>query len=126
MTQIGRHALYSGRCGAFIAKTQKFDNMKWINLMTVFLMLGCGQQLEQLSIDEIEQIKNDIIKRSEKHANDLVNLDYKSVMTFYSEDLIVFGDGNYWALPSIKNQNPPLQRVLGISVGPRGIEPRTP
>ncbi len=70
--------------------------MKWLNLLTVFLMLGCSQQSEQLSIDEIEQIKSDIIKRSEKHAVDLVNLDYKSVMTFYANDLIVFGDGYYW------------------------------
>ncbi len=70
--------------------------MKWLNLLTVFLMLGCSQQSEQLSIDEIEQIKSDIIKRSEKHAVDLENHDYKSVMTFYADDLIVFGDGYYW------------------------------
>jgi len=70
--------------------------MKWLNLLIVFLVLGCSQQSEQLSIGEMEQIKNYIIKRSEKHASDLENLDYKSVMTFYAEDLIVFGDGYYW------------------------------
>ena len=70
--------------------------MKKLDLLIVFLVLGCSQQLKQLSIDEVEQVKNDIIKRSEKHASDLENLDYKSVMTFYAEDLIVFGDGYYW------------------------------
>ena len=70
--------------------------MKKLDLLIVFLVLGCSQQLKQLSIDEVEQVKNDIIKRSEKHASDLENLDYKSVMTFYAKDLIVFGDCYYW------------------------------
>lgn len=61
-------------------------------------LLGCNQQEEPLSADEIAQIKNDIIKRSEKNARDLENLDYKAVMTFYGDvdDFVVFGDGYYW------------------------------
>jgi len=54
--------------------------------------------MQQLSTAEIAQIKEDIIKRSEKHASDLENLDYKSVMTFYAnvDDFFAFGDGYYW------------------------------
>jgi hypothetical protein len=72
--------------------------MKWLTLLTVFLMLGCSQQSEQLSSDEIAQIKDDIIMLSEKHAQDLVKLDHKAVMEFYGneDDFIIFGDGNYW------------------------------
>ena len=60
------------------------------------LMFGCAQQPTKLSHEEISKIENEIIARSEKHASDLENLDHKSVMTFYAEDLIVFGDGYYW------------------------------
>ena len=70
--------------------------MKRTIFLAVILMLGCSQQSKELSIDEIEQIKNEIITRSEKHASDLENMDYESVMTFYSKDLIMFGDGYYW------------------------------
>jgi len=72
--------------------------MRYINFLSVLLLLGCSQQTQQLSTAEIAQIKEDIIKRSEKHASDLENYDYKSVMTFYAntEDFIVFGDGYYW------------------------------
>ena len=71
--------------------------MKKLTLfVSVFFVFGCSQQSDQLSTAEIEQIKNDIIKRSEKHASDLENLDYKSVMSFYAKDHIVFGDGYYW------------------------------
>jgi ketosteroid isomerase-like protein len=59
-------------------------------------MVGCTQQSTTLSPDEIVKIENEIIMRSEKHASDLKNLDYKSVMTFYAKDLIMFGDGYYW------------------------------
>lgn len=71
--------------------------MKYLLIVTsVFLMLGCNQQSTILSTDEIGKIETEIIARSEKHASDLENLDYKSVMLFYAEDLIVFGDGYYW------------------------------
>ena len=32
-----------------------------------------GQQEEQLSVDEIAQLKSDILKRSEEYAQDLTN-----------------------------------------------------
>lgn len=63
----------------------------------VLFVLGCSQQLEKLSTDEIAQIKSYTIKRSEKHARDLENPGYNSVMTFYANkpDFVVFGDGYY-------------------------------
>jgi len=69
--------------------------MKSIYFLFVLLLPGCSQQMQQLSTAEIAQIKEDIIKRSEKHASDLENLDYKSVMTFYAnvDDFFAFGDG---------------------------------
>jgi hypothetical protein len=70
--------------------------MKYLTVFVAFMVFSCNQKSEQLSSDEIEQIKSDIINRSEKHASDLENHDHKSVMTFYSKDLIVFGDGYYW------------------------------
>lgn len=72
--------------------------MKWLTLLPIFLILGCSQQSEQLSINEIEQIKKTIIERSNKHAQDLKNLDYQEIMTFYADidDYIGFGDGYYW------------------------------
>ena len=72
--------------------------MKWIGFFTVLILFGCRQQEKPLSANEIAQIKIDIIRRSEKHAQDLENLDYKAVMTFYGnvDDFIVFGDGYYW------------------------------
>jgi ketosteroid isomerase-like protein len=72
--------------------------MKWILFLFLFILYSCRQKEEKLSVAEMTQIKSDIIKRSEKHASDLENLDYKAVMTFYAntEDFIVFGDGYYW------------------------------
>jgi hypothetical protein len=72
--------------------------MKWIYSIVIFVLLGCSQNEKKLSPDEISQVKSEIINRSEKHASDLENLDYKSVMTFYAnaDDFIVFGDGYYW------------------------------
>jgi hypothetical protein len=72
--------------------------MKWIPFLFVLSLLSCSQKEEKLSAAEIAQIKSEIIKRSEKHASDLENLDYKSVMTFYAntDDFVVFGDGYYW------------------------------
>jgi len=73
------------------------NNMNYLLMvLSVLLMLGCNQQSAILSTEEIDKIKNEIIMQSEKHASDLENLDYKSVMSFYAEDLIVFGDGYYW------------------------------
>ena len=70
--------------------------MNWISLLVVTLLFGCNQPSEQLSLDEIEQIKSDIIERSEQHGKDLKNMDYEAVMTFYAKDHIFFGDGYYW------------------------------
>src|SRR5262245_26647757 len=72
-------------------------DMKFLLIILLVLLLsGCNQQSNKLSPDEIAKIEKDIIDRSEKHASDLENLDYKAVMSFYAEDLIVFGDGYYW------------------------------
>lgn len=65
-------------------------------LFLIFTIISCSGDPNQLSPAEIEQIKNEIIQRSEQHASDLENMDYDSVMTFYSKDLIFFGDGYYW------------------------------
>ncbi len=72
--------------------------MKWILFLFVLSLSNCNQKEDKLSASELEQIKSEIIKRSEKHASDLENLDYKSVMSFYAntQDFIVFGDGYYW------------------------------
>lgn len=71
--------------------------MRYLIILSAFLTLfGCNRESEQLTSDHIEQIKNEIIARSENHASDLKNMDYESVMTFYSKDLIAFGDGYYW------------------------------
>jgi len=72
--------------------------MKWLSFLFLLFFPGCHQQVEQLSADEIVQIKSDIIRRSEKNAKDLINLDHKAVMTFYGDvdDFVVFGDGYYW------------------------------
>ncbi len=72
--------------------------MKWIYFSIIFLLFGCNPQNEELSTNEIEQIKNAIIERSNKHAQDLKNLNYQEIMTFYADidDHIVFGDGYYW------------------------------
>ncbi|QJW90179.1 SnoaL-like domain-containing protein [Spirosoma taeanense] len=71
-------------------------------LLSLLLLSGskhCLCQPEKpLSAQEIAQIKNDIIRRAEKNAQDLRNRDYKAVMTFYADidDFIIFGDGYYW------------------------------
>jgi hypothetical protein len=77
--------------------------MKLTSILFAFLLLICSQQKvyaqnSQLSDKEIDQIKNEIIERAEKQADDLQNLDYEEIMTFYADvdDFIVFGDGYYW------------------------------
>lgn len=72
--------------------------MKLALFLIAATVLSCNSKERKLSAGEIEKIKSEIISRSEKHASDLENLDYKSVMTFYAntDDFIVFGDGYYW------------------------------
>ncbi len=71
--------------------------MKWMRFLLALSLSSCGQHEEKLSSAEIAQIKSEIIKRSEKRSSDLEILDYRSVMTFYSntEGFVVFGDGYY-------------------------------
>ena len=64
--------------------------------LSILLTYGCNQRSDQLTPDEVEKIKSEIIERSERHASDLENMDLESVMTFYSKDHIFFGDGYYW------------------------------
>lgn len=72
--------------------------MKWTFFLLLLLIGSCRQKNEKLSAGEIAQIKTEIIKKSEKHARDLENLDFKSVLSFYADtsDFIIFGDGYYW------------------------------
>ncbi len=72
--------------------------MKWIFFLFLMLTGSCRQKERNLSGSEIAQIKNDIIKKSEKHASDLENHDLKAVLTFYADtaDFVIFGDGYYW------------------------------
>jgi ketosteroid isomerase-like protein len=67
-----------------------------ITFLTISFVFNCSKPSDHLTSDETDKIKKQIIERSEKHASDLENMDYESVMTFYAEDLIVFGDGHYW------------------------------
>lgn len=78
--------------------TYKLFIMKWNVLIIVFILLGCSKQNEKLSASEIDQIRNTIIERTNKLAQDLENLNYQEIMTFYADidDHIVFGDGYYW------------------------------
>ena len=52
----------------------------------------------QLSVEEIDQIKNEIIESSEKHTGSIENLEYEEVMKFYGDvdDFVKYGDGFYW------------------------------
>ncbi len=57
-----------------------------------FLLLGCChqgmcQQARQLSAKEIAQIKSDIIKRSQRNAQDLLNLDYKGALGSWGKSI---------------------------------------
>ncbi|WP_373518948.1 nuclear transport factor 2 family protein [Pricia sp.] len=72
--------------------------MKWIYFLPALIFLGCNQNMEELSSDKIVRVKKDIIRVSEKHAQDLVNKDFEEVMKFYGDDknFIIFGDGYYW------------------------------
>ncbi|MEO5603320.1 MAG: nuclear transport factor 2 family protein [Cyclobacteriaceae bacterium] len=80
---------------------------KIIAMLTIVMAYGCQQpnkelteagRERELSADEIAQVKSEIIKRSEQQAQDLRNLDYRAIMTFYADidDFIIFGDGYYW------------------------------
>ncbi|MFW6371166.1 MAG: nuclear transport factor 2 family protein [Bacteroidota bacterium] len=71
--------------------------MKYIiTFLIISLVFSCSEPSDHLTSDETDKIKKQIIERSEKHASDLENMDFESVMTFYSENLIFFGDGYYW------------------------------
>jgi hypothetical protein len=64
--------------------------MKRATFLFALLLLACShqgmcQEERQLSAKEVAQIKNDIIKRAERNAQDLRNLNYKAVMTFYAD-----------------------------------------
>jgi hypothetical protein len=66
--------------------------------LLIYSQLKLYVQDSQLSEKEIEEIKREIIKRTEKQENDLNKLDYEEIMTFYADvdDFIIFGDGYYW------------------------------
>ncbi len=77
--------------------------MKLTSILFALSLLICSQlklyaQDSQLSKEEIDEIKSEIIARAEKQAIDLNKLDYEEIMTFYADvdDFIVFGDGYYW------------------------------
>ena len=72
--------------------------MKWLILLLPALLVSCSNRVNQLSNEEINQIKKDIIETSERHATAIENLDYEEAMKFYGgdEDFVIFGDGYYW------------------------------
>lgn len=76
--------------------------MKFFKLLSILLIIICQLksygQSGDLSEKEIADIKNEIIKKANKAATDLQNLDYEEIMTFYADvdDFIAFGDGYYW------------------------------
>lgn len=72
--------------------------MKWVLFLTILIIFSYSQQEPQMTAEEIDIIKEDIIALSEKHAQGLENMDHKEVMKFYAdvEDFIIFGDGYYW------------------------------
>ena len=72
--------------------------MKKIYILAIIITACSSQRSDELTREEVAQIKQEIIKSYEKHVNDLKNLDYESVMKYYAnvEDVILFGDGNYW------------------------------
>jgi hypothetical protein len=72
--------------------------MKWLYMLLISIFASCIQQDYNLSNEEIEQIKREIIKVSEKYARDQVNKDYEEVMKFHGDvdDNFIFGDGYYW------------------------------
>ena len=64
------------------------------------LLVSCNssnQTAEELSNNEIEQIKTEVIGSIANHIEVLKRLDYEEAMKFYTkENYIVFGDGKYW------------------------------
>src|SRR5680860_1061434 len=62
------------------------ETLKWIYFLPVLIIFGCNQPEEELPSDKKMQIKKDIIRVSEKHAQDLVNKDFEEVMKFYGDD----------------------------------------
>jgi hypothetical protein len=72
------------------------SNMKSLYLVLSMFFVCCSTH--ELSEKEVEKVKNEIMRRADEHAQDLVNLDHRAIMTFYADvnDFIVFGDGYYW------------------------------
>lgn len=68
----------------------------FIIFLSIAFLFGFRKPSEPLTPDEADNIKNQIIERSEKHAGDLENMDFESVMKFYNKEYIAFGDGYYW------------------------------
>lgn len=65
----------------------------------VFLLLSisCSHNGSQLTVEEREQIKTEVVASIETHVADIINQDYEKVMEFYvKENYILFGDGKYW------------------------------
>ena len=78
-----------------------------VAMLAIVIVSGCQQSNNEstnaereanLSSDEIAQIKTEIENRIEQHAQELRDLDYEAMMTFYADvdDFIIFGDGYYW------------------------------
>lgn len=70
-----------------------------IVLLSAFLLFtACKEQHGEMSPEEINELKNEIITSYEKHIDDLIRLDYDALMPYYinSEEFVLFGDGNYW------------------------------
>jgi len=64
------------------------------------LLISCkssNQTAEELSDNEIEQIKTEVIESIANHMEVLKRLDYEEAMKFYTkENYVIFGDGKYW------------------------------
>jgi ketosteroid isomerase-like protein len=81
--------------------------MKQIFLLVIVLIAACsGKKNQELTMEEKNQVKQEIIQSYEKHIQDLKNLDYEEVMKYYAnvEDHVLFGDGLYWGNYETINQ----------------------
>lgn len=64
--------------------------------LSIMILFSCNQLEKPLSVEDKEKIKKEIITVHGIHIQDLMNLDYEKVMTFYPKEHIIFGDGEYW------------------------------
>ncbi len=65
-----------------------------IVLLSAFLLFtACKEQHGEMSAEEINELKNEIITGYEKHIDDLIRLDYDALMPYYinSEEFVLFG-----------------------------------